>query len=320
MGLCNSPDIFQEHMLELFLDLENVWAYIDDLLMMSCSTYEEHLERLEKVFLWLSKAGLKVNANNTYFTEFEIKYLGYWITWQGIQPLPKKVKALQNIAPPKNKKQLQEFLGMVNYYRDMWIQWSEVLAPLMCLTSANVKFEWSDVEQMALDKIKQIVGCETLLSYPDFNLPFEINTNASHTQLGAVISQNNKPIAFYSRKLQPAQRQYTATECKLLSIIETLKEFKNILLGQQIVVYTDHKNLTYNTILHTCFFRFWSVCLSWQWDFQLRVQIVRIHLACEHVILLLCVYWSKMGQCLSLHYQDFLFWRPQLCGTKFLLW
>ena len=98
---------------------------------------------------------------------------------------------------------------------------------------------------MAFDKIKQIVGHETLLSYPDFNLPFEIHTNASHTQLGAVISQNNKLIAFYSRKLQPAQRQYTTTERELLSIVKTLKEFKNILLGQQIVVYTDHKNLTY---------------------------------------------------------------------------
>ena len=115
----------------------------------------------------------------------------------------------------------------------------------MGLTSANVKFEWTDVEQMAFDKIKQIVGQETLLSYPDFKLPFKIHTDASHTQLGAVISQNNKPIALYSRKLQLAQRDYTTTKCKLLSIVKTLKEFKNILLGQQIVVYTDHKNLTY---------------------------------------------------------------------------
>ena len=134
---------------------------------------------------------------------------------------------------------------MVNYYHDTWIRQSEVLAPLTCLTSANVKFEWTDVEQMAFDKIKQIVGHETLSSYPDFNLPFEIHTDASQTQLGAVISQKNKPIAFYSRKLQLVQRWYTTTECELLSIVETLKEFKNILLGQQIVVYTNHKNLTY---------------------------------------------------------------------------
>ena len=127
----------------------------------------------------------------------------------------------------------------------------------MCLTSANVKFEWTNVKQMAFDKIKQIVGHETLLSYPDFNLPFEIHTDASHTQLGAVISQNNKPIAFYSRKLQLAQRRYTTTEHELLSIIKTLKEFKNILLGQQIVVYTDHKNLTYKNFNMEHVMRWW---------------------------------------------------------------
>ena len=224
------------------------------MICLSCSTFEEHLEHLEK----LSEVGLKVNANKLHFAKYEIKYLGYWITQDGIQPLPKRVEALQNIPPPKNKKQLQRFLRMVNYYHDMWIQQSEVLAPLMHLTSANVKFEWTDVEQMAFDKIKQIVGCETLLSYPDFNLPFEIHTDANHTQfLGVVISQKNKPIAFYSRKLQLAQRQYTTTEHELLSIIKTLTEFKNILLGQQIVVYTDHKNLSYKNFNTECIMRWW---------------------------------------------------------------
>ena len=124
--------------------------------------------------------------------------------------------------------------------------------PLTCLTSSNIKFEWTNIEQMTFDKIKQIVGHETLMSYPDFNKPFELHTDASHTQLGVVISQNNKPIAFYSRKLQPAQTQYTTTERELLSIVETLKEFKNILLGQQIMVYTEHKNLTYKNFNMEC--------------------------------------------------------------------
>ena len=139
----------------------------------------------------------------------------------------------------------------------MWIQRSEVLAPLTHLTSSNIEFEWTDVEQMAFDKIKPIVRPETLLSYPDFNKPFEIHTDASHTQLGAVISQNKKLIAFYSRKLQPAQTRYTTTECKLLSFVKTLKEFKNILSGQQIMVYTDHKNLTYKNFNTECIMQWW---------------------------------------------------------------
>ena len=86
---------------------------------------------------------------------------------------------------------------------------------------------------------------EVILSYPDFNKPFEIFTDASNVQLGSVIVQDGKPIAFYSRKLNPAQTRYTTTERELLSIVETLKEFRNILLGQQLIVHTDHENLTF---------------------------------------------------------------------------
>jgi len=91
---------------------------------------------------------------------------------------------------------------------------------------------------------KRVIAKETLLAYPNFNKPFQIHTNASHYQLGAVVSQVGKPIAFYSRKLNPGQTRYTTTERELLSIIETLKEYWNILLGQQIEVFTDHQNLS----------------------------------------------------------------------------
>jgi RNase H-like domain found in reverse transcriptase len=86
---------------------------------------------------------------------------------------------------------------------------------------------------------------ETLLAYPDFFKPFDVYADASHSQLGAAICQNDKPIAFYSCKLNPAQTPYTTTERELLAIVETLKEFRNILLGHRICIFTDHENLTY---------------------------------------------------------------------------
>ena len=129
----------------------------------------------------------------------------------------------------------------------MWPKRSEVMAPLSSMTSSKVKWQWTDVHQKAFDEVKRIITKETLLMYPDFNKPFDIHTDASKTQLGAVISQNGKPVAFYSRKLNQAQIRYTTTERELLAIIETLKEFRNILLGQEINIYTDHKNLTYKT-------------------------------------------------------------------------
>jgi hypothetical protein len=113
------------------------------------------------------------------------------------------------------------------------------------MTSKQVKWNWTKEHQSSFDTMKRILSREVLLSYPDFNETFHIHTDASHTQLGAVISQNGKPIAFYSRKLNPAQPRYTTTERELLSIVEMIKEFRIILLGQKLVVHTDHKNLTY---------------------------------------------------------------------------
>ena len=93
--------------------------------------------------------------------------------------------------------------------------------------------------------MKQEIGREVLLAYPDFNKPFDIHADASDLQLGSVISQGREPIAFYSRKLTDTQTRYSTGEKELLSIVETLKEYRSILLGQRINVYTDHKNLTF---------------------------------------------------------------------------
>jgi hypothetical protein len=245
MGLCNSPDIFQERMSDLMTGLEFVRAYIDDILVTTTSDWDDHLDKLDQVLTRLESAGLKINAKKSFFGRSETEYLGFWITRTGISPLPKKVEAITNLDPPKDKKQLRRFIGIVNYYRDMWIRRSDTLAPLNALTCKNTPWQWTAVHQKAFDDMKRIMARETLLAYPNFNLPFDIHTDASHHQLGAVISQNGRPVAFYSRKLNPAQSRYTTTERELLSIVETLKEFRNILLGQQIKIYTDHKNLTH---------------------------------------------------------------------------
>ena len=134
---------------------------------------------------------------------------------------------------------------MVNCYRDMWECRSEVLALLSELTSDKVPFKWTQNHKEAFDKIKKVVSQQTLLLYLDFSKPFEIHTDASDLQLDAVISQKNKPVSFYSKKLNPTQTRYTTTKNELLVIVEMVKEFKNILLGQQLKVYMEHKNITH---------------------------------------------------------------------------
>src|SRR5687767_9582304 len=244
MGLCNSPNIFQEKMSELMIGLEFARAYLDDLLIISKIDFNEHLEHLEAALNRLSEAGLKINASKRSFCQAELEYLGYWITRNCIKPTSKKGEAILKLTPLTKKKELRQFIGMINYYRDIWPQRSHILVPLTGLTSENMPWKWTEEAQNAFDEMKRAIARETLLAYPNFNEVFDIHTDASLYQLGACISQNGKPIAFYSRKLNPAQTRYTTTERELLSIVEVLKEFRNILLGQQIRVHTDHENLT----------------------------------------------------------------------------
>ena len=204
----------------------------------------DHLEKLELTLKNLKDNGLKCNVEESFFGQTEMEYLGFWVTWTGIRPINKKLEAIVNMKPPKNTKEVHTFIGIVNYYRDMWSKRSHLLNTLTALTSHKVKFKWTDLEQKAFDDIKRAVSQDTLLLYPDFNQRFDIHTYVRNYHLGAVISQNGKPIPFYSRKLTGPQTRYTVTEKGLLSIVETLKEFRTILIGQKLKIYTDHKNIT----------------------------------------------------------------------------
>ena len=104
-------------------------------------------------------------------------------------------------------------------------------------------WHWDEIPQEAFDQVKATICQDVVLAYPDFSNPFEIYTDASATQLGVVITQDNRPLAFFSRKLTDTQKRYSVTKIEILAIVEALKEFKGMLCGQQIVVYTDHKNL-----------------------------------------------------------------------------
>ena len=121
MGLSNLPDIFQEKMSKLFEGFEDIRAYINDLLLLTKELFDKHCKRLDRVLTRLEDAGLKVNAKKSFFAWTELEYLGYWITREGIQPLPKKVEAMHKIAEPKTCKELRRFIGMVNYYQDITI-------------------------------------------------------------------------------------------------------------------------------------------------------------------------------------------------------
>jgi hypothetical protein len=146
---------------------------------------------------------------------------------------------------------------MVHYYRDMWQERSEMLAPLTDLvgecretktTKKNKTIKRESIHQQAFDNVKAAIAKEVVLAYPDFTKPFEIYTDASTMQLGALITQGNRPTAFFSRKLSAMQTKYSVTKIELSAIVETSKEFQGMLWGQTIKVYTDYKNLTQDAL------------------------------------------------------------------------
>jgi hypothetical protein len=246
MGISNAPDIFQSIMMRLLGDLEFVHVYMDDILITSNGTFTDHMSKLKTVLSRLQQAGFRANVRKCSFAADRVEYLGYDISRHGIHPQPKKVEAILKMQPPQTKRQLRRFLGMVNYYRDMWKRRSHILAPLTALSSKSVSWKWTKECNESFETIKRVVARETLLNFPNFEKEFHIYTDASDYQLGAVIMQDGKPLAFYSRKLNKAQRNYTTGEQELLSIVETLKEFRNILLGQKLVIHTDHLNILYS--------------------------------------------------------------------------
>ncbi len=165
---------------------------MDDLLIITRRTLDEHLQKMETVLTRLHDTGLKVNAAKSLFCAHEIEYLGYILTRDGIKPQPKKVQAILALNPPNNIKELRHFLGMVQYYRDMWARCSKMLAPLtdlvgefgiMKTTKLNKTkkkpWQWDSIHQQAFDDVKATLAKETVLAYPDFAKPFEICTDAS---------------------------------------------------------------------------------------------------------------------------------------------
>jgi hypothetical protein len=228
--------------MDLMAALKFVQAYMDDLLIIMRETLDEHLQRMKTVLTRLHDAELKVNAAKPSFCAHEIEYLGYILTREEIKSQPKKEQAILVRNPPNNVKELRHFLSMVQYYRDMWARRSKMLAPLtdlvgecgeMKTTKMNKtkkkSSRWDPIHQQAFDNKKAAIAKETVLAYPDFSKPFEIYTDPSSMQLGAVITQDNRPIAFVTRKLSKTQQKYGVTEIDLLAIVETLKEFKGML-------------------------------------------------------------------------------------------
>jgi hypothetical protein len=181
MDFSGSTNIFQAEMGNLMATLEYVRVYIDNLLVITKGSRDDHLDKLEQVFIQFCNARLKINVAKLFFCVQETEYLGYILIRGGIKPQPKKVQAILTLNPPRHVKELRWFLGMVQYYRDLWVKCSEILAPLTdlvgeCEETKTTKknktkkkpWRWESIHQQVFDNIKATITKEVVLAYPDF--------------------------------------------------------------------------------------------------------------------------------------------------------
>lgn len=249
-GLKNSAQAFQRLMDIVCQGLEFVFVYIDDILVASkdVPTHKHHLRLL---FQRLQEHGLVINVSKCEFGRDSLDFLGHQITNTGIRPLPDKVDAITRFDRPTTVKGLQEFVGMLNFYRRFIPAAAEIMLPLFdALATKNKTLVWTHAMMQAFQDSKAALADACMLAHPCPNVLLSLTTDASDLAVGAVLQQfvNEvwKPLAFFSKKLRPPEQKYSAFDRELLAIYLGIRHFRHFLEGRHFIVYTDHKPLTYS--------------------------------------------------------------------------
>jgi hypothetical protein len=248
-GLCNAPATFQRLMDEVFRGIlwEFVMVYLDDIIVYS-ETFEEHLKHLCVAFDRLQVAGLRLNPEKCFFVKAELEFLGHIISNQGIRTDPLKTEKVKNFPRPKNTTQLRGFLGLASYYRRFVPNFARIATPLNKLLRKGTVYRWTTEQDQAFNALKECLITSPILKFPDFNKQFILFTDASILGLGAILSQlddndQEHVIAYASRTLSKAEKNYAATELECLAVIWAVKHFHAYIYGQRFKLITDHSAL-----------------------------------------------------------------------------
>ncbi|BHF64898.1 hypothetical protein SprV_0200790600 [Sparganum proliferum] len=253
--LRNAAQTFQRLIDRVLRGLPFVYAYINDLLVASRNA-EEHKEHLALVFDLLDQFGVVINPSKCVLGVPSLDFLGHHVDAQGLRPLSSKVEAIRGFPPPTSKRQLQRFLGMVNFYRRFLPNCADLMLPLTNLLSGpKGPLELRGHALTAFERIKTCLADAALLTHPAPEAPLSLMGDASTVAVGAVLQQHindsTRPLAFFSKKLSPAETRYSTFGRELLAIYLAVKHFRHFLEGRDFTIFTDHKPLTFAIRSHS---------------------------------------------------------------------
>ena len=259
-GLCNAPSTFQRVVNDVLRDHLGifVWMYIDDILVFS-NDADEQQGHLDLVHELLRQHQLFPCIDKSTFLQSRVPLCAYIIDQDGVHMDGEKIKVIRGWPPPTTVHEVRQFIGLCGFYQQFVEGFQAVPAPLTAMFKADFEWEWTAVHQASCNKLKQAMINATHLSAIDPRQPYHLYTDASKDCVGATLAQqlahgkykgHLRPIAFMSRKMQPAETRYPIPEQELLTIVLALKQWFHLLRGpQQVHVHTDHEGFRY---LKTC--------------------------------------------------------------------
>lgn len=249
-GLKTAPAIFQRILSSIIRKhklTDFTVNYIDDILVFS-ETFEDHIKHLKSLLEAISIERLKLKFSKCNFAQDSVKYLGHIIKNNTISPLKDNLIAIKEFPIPKTPKNVRQFLGKINFYGKYVPNISITLDPLHNLLRKGQTFIWSDSCQKSFEAIKELLCKKPILTIFDPDLPIRIYTDASIQGVGAVLKQlqqngEEKPCAYFSKKLNDTQKRKKAIYLECLAIKEAVKYWQHWLIGRKFTVYSDHKPL-----------------------------------------------------------------------------
>lgn len=274
-GLHSAPATFQR-LLDIIIgpDMEPIaFVYLDDIIVIG-RTFEEHLANLEKVFERLRKAKLRINPDKCNFCCTELKYLGHVVNQEGIKTDPDKVQAIVQFEAPRNITELRRFLGIASWYRRFIPDFANTTASLTKLLRKRQPWYWDEAADAAFNQLKEALSNTPVLACPDFKKTFYLQTDSSDYGLGAALFQKDgdreQVIAYASRSLNPAERNYSTTEKECLAVVWAIQKLRHYIEGYHFKVITDHQALKWLNALKNPTGRLarWAIGLQ-QYDFEI---------------------------------------------------